>query len=507
MTIKYKLLLSDRIFKDNLFKKKELDLTELNNYYLTIDNIGKYDFFFKTIKQYLSNLNFINQNIINFVQFFIQKNEYELTIISLIKLIRLKKYNSAVFFNLAVTYFKIRKYYLAKKYYLKANNFDQRKEQLLSDQAFIYNILRDKKKSKKFYYDLLNINKENYQAVLNLSKIGDKNDYEFLLSQYLDNENKDNKDLDALYFAFSYIFEELGDLNKSSKYIKLGNSNRKNKIFFNDNQVVNDINFFQKNKNFWQVDCSYQIDSKEILKKYKFIHIFILGLPRTGSTLLEQYLTSDNKFKSFGETNLFSRYFKFFFTKTNLKTIVNDRDEITNYSYFYNSQFTVSKNIKFIINKMPFNFYSIGFIKKCLPNSIIVLTKRNFEETGFSILKNYFSDLTLNFAYSEKDIIRYFEIYKDCILNWKKILNNNAFYEMSYEDIIQNPQDTLGNFFKFYNIDKKNGDFEINKEKILTDTASINQVDKGIYKTSLNIKNSYRENFKDFYKSLKDLNY
>lgn len=490
-----------------MFKKKNLDLNELNNYFNTVDNIGKYNFFFKTIRDYISQIKFFDNSILQLTSFLLSKDERKLSVYSLTKIIKLKKNSNAVFFNLAVLYFKLKKYFLAKKYYSKISNFDQKKEQLLSDQAYIYNILRQKKKASDFYYNLLKFNKENYQAVLNLSKLGDLEDHSFLLNEYLNKENKDNPDLDALYFAYSHIFEEKGDLEESSKYIELGNSLRKNKVFFNENRVVNDINFFQKNENLWKLKFPYELDTKTILSKHNFIHVFILGLPRTGSTLLEQYLASDVRFETFGETDIFSRYFKFFFTKTNLKSINNDPDEINNYSCFYNSQFKVSKTTKFIINKMPFNYYSIGFIKKCLPNSIILLAKRKFEETGFSIYKNYFSDLALNFAYSQKDIIKYFEIYKECIFTWKNLLGKNAIYEIDYEQIVKDPQKTLSNFYKFYNIDFLKDSIKVNKDKIITDTASINQVDKEIYHSSLKIDSFYKEKFNLFYNDLNKLNF
>ena len=501
MSIKYDLLFSDRVFKNSL--KNKFNLQEVEKYYLTIDNIGKYNFFYNTIRDYIGNK---TSNTLDLAKFFLKKGDLKIALICLLKLFKQEKSNANINYNLAILYYRIKKFRLSFKYFSKLNSGEIDIERFYLDKSFLLSILKEKQLAKDQIYEVLKKNSKNFQAVLDLSKLGSDEDLKFIAKNYneekLSQNDLNDQNIDALYFALSYVYEKNKDFKRSFDLLKKANTERHKKVFFNPNKIVNEINFFQKNKNLWNIGANdYLINSVEMIKKHKLIHIFIIGLPRSGSTLIEQMLAAHPKFRTYGEIDVFSRYFKFFFTKTNMKYINEDPDEIKNYSFFYNSQFTVSKNIPFIINKMPFNFYSLGFIKKCLPNSIIIYSKRNYKEIAFSLLKNYFSDLKMNFCYSEENIINYLDIFHKTMSKWKEILKENAYYEVDYESLVSNPI-VLKKFFEKYNIEWHSDVLNYYKKNNLTDTSSINQVDKKIYTESMHLNSSIEKQNLDFFKKV-----
>lgn len=502
--LKYDILPSDRAFKERF--SKSLNIKYLKTYYDTIDNIGKYNFFLKVLKKIISNLTKANILQLNdLTSFLLNKNESLLAILALQKLIKLNIKNELVFYNLGLCYYNLKKFHLARKYIFKVKD-DFNLEQLLLDKAFLLSIFREKDLAKKYLYKLIKINPKIYRAIYDLSKISNSEDEKFIFKNF-DTNNIDlkAKDLDCYYFALSFLYEKREDFENSLKFFKKGNSERYKKVNFNINKVENDINFFQKNEKLWKCKNDYLIDTQEMIEKYGSVHIFIVGMPRSGSTLIEQMLVSNPLFKSYGETNLFSKYFKFFFTKTNMKYIEEDDNEILNYGIFYNSHFSKSKKIKYFVNKMPFNYYSLGFIKKCLPNSIIIYSKRNYQEISFSLLKNYFSDLELNFCYSENDIIEYLKLFNKAIKNWSTILSKNSIYQIEYEKLVQDPSE-IQKFFNFFNIPWDPSSLAFYKNNSYTDTSSLNQVDKDFYTTSINVDSFFKINLKDFFSKLEKIN-
>ena len=506
--IEYQALDSDKNFQKNLLNN--FDINSLSEYYSTIDNIEKYYFFYSSMIDILRLKKLNVHELTLAISFLIDKNEHKL---SLFFLLTLRKYISKekidfINYNIGIQYYKLKKFKLSYKYFNKIEGIKEKDltERFGLDKSFLLTINKEKNKSIEILYNIIKQNYDNYEAYYELASVGDGNDRDFILKHFENHQiNLTNLDLDRLYFAFSKIYELRKDFEKAYDYFQKGNLERSKKIFFNKNKIINEINFFQKNKHLWDVTNEYEIDSEKILNNFNTIHIFIVGLPRSGSTLIEQMLASHPQFKSYGEIDTFSKYFKFFFTKINMDNIrKNENKALLNYAKFYNSNFPKSKNIKFLINKMPFNFYSIGFIKKCLPNSIIIYSKRNFEEIAVSLLKNYFSDLNLNFCYSEQDILDFIGIFKNAMEEWNRILKTNAIYEIEYEDLILNPS-SLKNFFKYHNIRWDDCCLNFNAQQNLTDTSSIHQVDKKIYTSSIKLNSIYQNKLENFLTKIKNL--
>tara|TARA_B110000438_G_scaffold85378_1_gene84856 strand:+ start:1677 stop:3221 length:1545 start_codon:yes stop_codon:yes gene_type:complete len=355
----------------------------------------------------------------------------------------------------------------------------------------------DNKNAKKYLQECLKINPHFCPAHRNLSIITkyNKDHLHFhqlkkLYSQdinYLENKSE-------LEFSLAKAFDDIRDFKNAFVHYKKGNNLRRK-----------DVNFSIKNeKENFEIIKSFFND--EIFKKYISINnfsskpIFILGMPRSGTTLIEQILSTHKDVHGGGELD--------FLPKIAEQYLFNDKDKLLNQNIFnkmglqyLNKINKKTENSKMFTDKLPINFKFIGLIKLILPNATIINCNRNAKDVCFSIYKNYFVNTNLSFAYELKEIVAYYNMYHDMMKHWKQVLPNFV-YDLNYENVIKNPEKEVRlildrcnlswdpNCLKFYN----------NKRPIKT--ASSNQARKKIYTTSINLWKNYEKDLKDIFKDL-----
>ncbi len=224
--------------------------------------------------------------------------------------------------------------------------------------------------------------------------------------------------------------------------------------------------------------------------------IFIVGLPRTGSTLLEQMLVQHTQISSMGETNLVAQ---------NLAAGIQT---ITKQSYplgvesVENSQWQelgevyltdVSKrmpNSRFIIDKLPANFQSIGLIKKAIPHAIIVHLKRDIRAVALSVFRNYFAANEPYFC-DLNEFASYSELYCEMMAFWKKLLPE-AFIELDYQQLVLEPKAQLKRILELCQLDWQSACLDFHQAHSGVKTISNIQVKQPIYRTSLDSWQNYK---------------
>jgi len=292
-----------------------------------------------------------------------------------------------------------------------------------------------------------------------------------------------------IYFALGKSFEDQKKYDQSYEFLKLANE-AKNK-FVNTDIIKNEILKFRNTKKIFD-NISYKF--KNINKLFQKKIIFIVGLPRSGTTLVHQLLSSAEDTYGFGESIFFSKYFeKNIFDQKFLSNILNKKkieEEIIKISNQIGQRYEsmTSKNI--YIDKMPPNFYWIGFIKLLFPNSKIIHITRNIKDNYLSIYKNLFGTTDMDWGYNEKNILRFIINYKDTMKYWKS-LYKNSIYEIKYEDLVKKKSEETKKLFDFCKLKWDEKIFDFYKTAKTIRTVSINQVKKPIYQSSVNISENY----------------
>ena len=296
-----------------------------------------------------------------------------------------------------------------------------------------------------------------------------------------------------IHFGLSKALEDCGEFNLSFKHLDEANRIFRSNIKYSTHDQAK---VFREIKQLFNVNCT----TKKIDENFTSQSIFVLGMPRSGTSLIEQIFSSHSRVNGGGELkNLLISVKKSFadqgyqfplnnnvYSELHQKKILETYKNLT-HKYFLNEDF--------LVDKMPYNFLLIGFIKTALPGSKIILATRNPIENCLSIYKQKFKSGN-NFAYSLKEIAEYYNLYKDLISHWRTIFTN-PFHEIKYEDLVSQSENEIKKLLKYCNLDWEEDCLRFHQTKRVVKTASAAQVRLPIYNSSVSMSKNYGDNIKE----------
>lgn len=341
-----------------------------------------------------------------------------------------------------------------------------------------------------------------YRMISLIHKFKDEEDH--LLSNFKLHENSEdflnNKETQhELYFALSKAYEDLKNNKEFLKYLNLANNSKRESI--NEHFLKKSFELIKILKEVFSKDFVSNLKRPE----YDTEVFFIVGMPRSGTTLVEQILTSHSKVSSGGELVFLPKIMKNLFFETDekkfkdsLKNIIpNNLEDIAKMYLKKVSQ--IKKNKKFLTDKLPHNFLYIGLLKSIFKNCKIIHCRRDPLENCFSIYKNNFPYDGILFAYDQIELARYYSYYNDLMMHWDKLYPNEI-HHIQYEKLINNQEEITKNLINYCDLDWEDNCLEYYKNKNSIKTLSTLQARNPIYTSS--IKQS--DQFKDFLKPMSD---
>jgi hypothetical protein len=218
--------------------------------------------------------------------------------------------------------------------------------------------------------------------------------------------------------------------------------------------------------------------------------IFIVGVPRCGSTLIEKIIASGKVNVPIGEeTQVISLAVE--------KVIQEDKSfslELENLEEeimikYKEKGLLKDKNI--FTDKSLDNFFFIGLIKEIFPNSKIINCKRNSLDNCWSIYKNNF-DAGLNFSFNLSDLGKFYNLYEDLINFWKSKYPEKI-YDLEYENLINNQENETKKILDFCELEWDPNCLKHYNNNRLIKTVSYVEARKPIYKTSIKLSDNYSE--------------
>ncbi len=304
----------------------------------------------------------------------------------------------------------------------------------------------------------------------------DNNHFLSMKEKILNNNLKDHQKLE-LHFALGKAHEDLMDYKNAFENIEKANLLAKNltkyKIDEDEKRFELIKDFFNKKK------CTKATNNK--IKT-----IFILGMPRSGTSLIEQIVSSHHEVFGGGELQYMSTIIneRFIDPNENLDDLGSIFEEAQK-DYISKISFHKNNLINFT-DKSPLNFRWIGFILNMLPNSKIIHCKRNKLDVCWSNYKNYFEG-SLPYSNTFKDITKFYQLYEDLMQFWEKKFDKQI-YNLDYEELIKNPEKIIRDMINFCGLKWDENCLNHHENKKPIKTVSFNQARKPIYKDK--IKNS-----------------
>ena len=314
-----------------------------------------------------------------------------------------------------------------------------------------------------------------------------------ILSKDLTDNQKFN-----LHFALSKAYEDIFNYEKAFNHMQSGNNIKRRSI---DYSIKSEIKLFEEIK-----EKFINLDFKETDKidKNKDNLIFIVGMPRSGTTLVHQIISSHKNVYGAGEVDfLHDEIINHFFKTNDDKKEVNLTTKLNNVRSSYLEHL---KHYKFkepyMIDKAPLNFMWIGFIKFIFPNSKVIHCDRNVNDICLSLYKNLFTGL--NWCYSENEIATFYNLYQDIMDFWHNKLPGFV-YDIKYESLISNTKTEIQNIIDFCGLPIDENCYNFHKNKTPIKTASISQARKSVYSTSINLSDKYSARLDNLFKQIKKM--
>ena len=247
-----------------------------------------------------------------------------------------------------------------------------------------------------------------------------KNIYKNIFSESLLN-GLNQKDKIYLYFSRANIYHKRGNYKESAKYLRIAN-NFKLKSFGSDLRIR-----LQKSKKLLIHSKKYNLNTSDSKSKQP---IFIVGLPRCGSTLLESILSMNNDSVDLGETKIFDKVFSYW-SKVSNKTSLNLEQ------LYYKKIDEISDKSIISTNKMLYNYQYTYLIANQIVDSKIIHCLRNPLDNILSMYRANFSEGN-KYTSSLEDCAKLY-LDHEAIMDECKREYRSKIYDMNYDSLVKNP--------------------------------------------------------------------
>lgn len=221
--------------------------------------------------------------------------------------------------------------------------------------------------------------------------------------------------------------------------------------------------------------------------------VFIVGLPRSGTTLVDRILSSHSAISSRGETSDFAKALLSEVGDAGGKADLIRRSAGANLRAVgerYCARLAGERGTR-SIDKTPVNFLYLGLIARALPQARIIHVRRSPMDLGYAIYKTLFR-MAYPFSYDLADLGHYYLAYEALMAHWRAMLPG-GFLEINYEDLVASQEATSRRLVQFCGLAWQDAclAFERNERPVLT--ASAAQVRRPIYSSSVGLWRRYRQ--------------
>ena len=280
-----------------------------------------------------------------------------------------------------------------------------------------------------------------------------------------------------MFFAIGRYLSDMGDHIGSVKWLKVANLLFRSGFEYDHQQAKAQ---FEQIKTEFDATCFEESPESELGKGL----VFILGMPRSGTSLVEQILSSHSKVKGCGELGLVA----------NLINVLGSDIKPASFGERYVAAIRDTfGDTPVLTDKMPDNFKHIGLIAKALPGAKIVHCKRSPIETCVSIFKQQFKGEHF-YAYDQEELANYYLLYEELMAHWKTVLPERIF-EIEYETLVANQEQETRRLLAHCELDFENNCLAFHKQKRAVATSSSAQVREKIYKRSVSVVDKYGDFF------------
>jgi tetratricopeptide (TPR) repeat protein len=323
------------------------------------------------------------------------------------------------------------------------------------------------------------------------------------MTALLQGEAGEDEDQAQLHFALARAFEQRQHYGTAFEHYAIGNARRRKTVKFS-------IEVFEDKTRRVQrcYDSTFFADRIDAGQRDP-APIFIVGLPRSGSTLVEQILASHSQVEGT-------------FELPNVLTIVREFDHADAEHDAYPENVRVAPLAHFaalgqrylaetaplrtgrahFIDKMPNNFSHVGLIHAMLPEAIIIDVRRHPLDSCFSTFKQYFAE-GQSFSYDLDDLGRYYRCYLSLMDHWDRVLPGKVLH-LQYEHLVREPEVNIRRLLAHCRLVFEPQCLAFHETKRPVRTASAEQVRQPLYASGVGYWRNFAEHLEPLRRALGD---
>ena len=314
-----------------------------------------------------------------------------------------------------------------------------------------------------------------YYSLSKIKKFKKDEKYFIQLHKLSQDQSLIDEDRCFIFFALAKAYEDHNQLDSSFKYYVEGNKLCKKIFNYDINQDIECFDQLKKAQGSIKKNCLKDTNQENDIRP-----IFILGMPRSGTTLIEQIISSHSKVMGGGEIS----YFLDYGDEIARGTSMLDNNKLLNFREKYLQKIkALSKGSPVITDKMPLNFMYISLIYSAFPDAKIVHVKRNPAATCWGNYKLLFSKKIEGYNNSLDDLVTYYKLYQDLMQFWNKKYTNKI-YNLNYETLTINQEDETKKLIQFLDLEWEDECLAPQNNKRIAYTASHMQVRQKVYSGS-----------------------
>jgi tetratricopeptide (TPR) repeat protein len=289
-----------------------------------------------------------------------------------------------------------------------------------------------------------------------------------------------------IHFALAKALDDVGDYCRAFEHLRTGNRLKRHQIHYDEKSA---LELFERVSSVFDSSLFERFGQAGDPSSRP---IFILGMPRSGSTLLEQILAGHPQIHAAGEvTALEQMEWGGIFNSSDPplsypESIPKlDREAFRRFGQTYLSRLPkVSPEKLRIVDKLPGNFLRIGLIRLILPNARIIHTVRNPIDTCLSCYSKLFT-FGLYFTYDLAELGRYYRAYSNLMDHWRSVLPRESILDVSYEDVVDDLEGQARRLIDYCGLPWDDRCLNFHETGRHVKTASSVQVRRPLYRTSV----------------------
>ena len=343
--------------------------------------------------------------------------------------------------------------------------------------------------AKEYLLKAIELNGSMYGAYANLNDLVDfskeKKIFKKIQSAMKQLEGRRSPSILPLHYAYAKALEDNGEYEKALEHYVIGGQMKRTQLSYDESEI---LKFFSDIK---------QAFPAQIFKDRPFSGIsderplFIIGMPRSGSTLVEQIVSSHKGIHGAGEVKYFAQALHLLRDRFPVLSrypamaseLVPEQYQALGTTYL-NALVGPAGNAQRVTDKLLTNYFFVGLLHLLFPNAKFINTRRNPVDTCLSGFTKLFKD-SMPHSYDLGELGRYYRQYDALMQHWEAVLPPGTMKVVEYEQVVADTETSARELIEFIGLDWDEACLAFHKSKRPVKTASVAQVRKPIYKTSV----------------------